>query len=171
LLCVGNYNNGRKAGTWQFFDVAGRLNEKYNYDKGMFTYEAPLYANADLQYMFDDSIKHGDKLTRPLKIGGIYMGYVPYLNIFRLPFSTLDIDTYYFGAAVELLISPLGRLAGYRVRLVSDFYQYDRTFTMDTSLFSEEDKTFTPATFNSQPVMCRIFIKCFVTTDGTLDFY
>jgi len=171
LLAKGEYKNGQKTGVWQFFDLFGNLSERYNYDSKQFTFEAPLYANADLSYRFDDTLKKGDRLTRPLKIGGIYYGFIPYLSIYKLPFDTMDIETDSFGAVVELLISPLGRLAEYKVRVSSAYYQYDRTFTMDLGLFSEEDRTFVPATLNGKPVMSTILIKCYVSSKGELDFY
>jgi len=72
---------------------------------------------------------------------------------------------------IELLVSPLGRLADYKVRLVSAYYQYDQIFSMDVGLFSDEDRTFRPATLNGRPVMSRILIKCYVSSRGELDFY
>ncbi len=171
LLVRGSYNNGKKNGVWQFFDTRGRLNEKYNYNKKRFTFEAPLYSSRDFSFLFDDSIKVKDRLTRPLKIGGIYYGFMPYLNIFRLPFETYDVDTGLFDAYIELLISPMGRLADYKVRIVSFDYQYDQIFNMDVHLFSNADRTFIPATRNGIPVMARIQIHCIVTPSGGLDFY
>jgi hypothetical protein len=140
LLVRGNYKNGKKSGVWQFFDVRGRLNEKYNYDNKMFTYEAPLYSSGDFSFLFDDSLKIGDRLTRPLKIGGVYYGFIPYLNIFKVPFDTFDIDTDAFEADIELLISPMGQLADYNIRLVSPYYNYDQIFNMDIGLFDQEDR-------------------------------
>jgi hypothetical protein len=171
LLVRGTYNNGKKSGTWQFFDIKGQMSEKYNYDKRMFTYEAPLYSLADYSFLFDDSLKKGDRLTRPLKIGGAYFGFVPYLSIFKLPFETNDINTYFFDAYIELLISPMGRLADYNVRVVSPDYHYDHIFNLDVKLFSDEDRTFIPATKNGTPVISRVLIHCFVTPSGGLDFY
>jgi hypothetical protein len=170
-LVRGHYTNGIKTGIWQFFDVTGAQNEKYNYDTKQFTYEAPIYADADLNYSFDDSLKIGDKLTRPLKIGGIYFGFVPYLNIFRVPFDVSDMNSDTFVALIELLISPLGRLADYQVRLVSAYYNFDQIYSLDINLLSEEDRTFTPATLNGIPVISRILIKCYVSPRGELDFY
>jgi hypothetical protein len=170
-LVKGQYKNGAKTGLWQFFDISGRLSERYNYDKKMFTYEGPLYAGADLSYLFDDSLKKGDRLTRPLKIGGVYFGYIPYLNIFKVPFDPLDLNMDLFSAEIELLISPMGRLADYKIRLFSGYYGYDHIFTMDISQFSDEDRSFTPATHNGIPVICRILIKCYVGSKGDLDFY
>ena len=171
LIARGNYKNGKKVGPWQFFDTEQRMVERYNYDKQIFTYEAPLYESADFSYMFDDSLKKGDRLTRPLKIGGIYYGFLPYLDIFRTPFDTIDVDTDSFEGNIELLISPLGRLAGYNIRLTSSEYNYDHIFRMDVNLFSPEDRTFKPATLNGEAVMVRIIIKCYVSPWGTLDFF
>jgi hypothetical protein len=171
VVASGNYTKNLKTGTWQFFDSAGKLVEKYDYDKSEFTYEAPAYAGEDFSYLFDDSLKSGDRLTRPIKIGGIYYGYIPYVNLFQLPFNMFDVDPYDFDAYVELLISPMGRLADYNVHITSVTYEYDHLFKMDVNLFSPEDRTFIPATFNGKPVLTRIIIKCFVTSDGGLDFY
>jgi len=171
LLVRGNYKNGKKSGVWQFFDIKGVLNEKYNYDKKIFTYEAPLYSSPDFSFLFDDSLKKGDRLTRPLKIGGAYFGFLPYLNLFRLPFAAEDVNTDLFDAYIELLISPMGRLADYNIRLVSSDYNYDQIFNLDVHLFSDEDRMFTPATLNGTSVISRILIHCFVTPQGGLDFY
>jgi len=170
LIARGNYKNGKKTGIWQFYDSAGRLNEKYNYNLGKFTYEAPLESD-DFSILFEDTLKTGDRLTRPLRIGGVYYGFIPYLSLFHLPFDTYDINTATFDAYLELLISPMGRLAGYRVRITSAPYQYDHIFTMDVKLFSDEDRQFLPATKNGENVISRILIKCYVTPYGTLDFY
>jgi hypothetical protein len=171
LIALGNYSNGKKTGGWQFFDMRGQLAERFNYNKNKFTYEAPLSATDYLSYLLDDSVKNGDRLMRPLKIGGIYYGLIPYVNLFQMPFDTYDIDTYDFIAYVELLISPLGRLADYHVRVVSAAYQYDYTFNLDVNLFDEDDRTFRPATLNGRPVMSRILIRCSVSPNGKLAFF
>jgi hypothetical protein len=171
VIARGRYNNNKKAGTWFFFDTGGKLVERYNYDKNKFSYEAPPYTSEDLRYLFDDSLKNGDKITMPIKIGGVYFGYIPYVSLFHLPFDSEQFDTDAFDAYVELLISPLGRLADYKVRVVSAYYEYDQTFNLDVNLFSEADRTFVPAKLNGVPVMSRILIKCYVTTSGGLDFY
>ena len=171
LIAAGHYKDNKKTGTWYFFDSKGKLVERYSYDKKTFGYESPLDAADNLRYLFDDSLKKGDRLIVPVKIGGIYFGYLPYVNLFHLPFDSDDVDTYDFAADIELLISPLGRLADYKVRVVSEDYEYDQTFRLDVKLFSEEDRTFVPATFNGQPALSRILIKCVVTPGGGLDFF
>jgi hypothetical protein len=170
-VAKGNYTKNIKTGIWQFFGPTGTLVEKYNYDQKRFTYETPPSATDKFTYLFDDSLKVGDKVSRPVKIGGIYYGYITYLNLFKLPFGLYDIDNYYFVASLELLVSPMGRLADYKVHVVSDYYQYDQTFHFDVKLIGEEDRIFLPATLNGKPVMSRILIKCFITNSGGLDFY
>lgn len=171
LIARGNYDKGVKTGIWTFYDEDGKLNEKYDYDKTEYLYEAPIDTAVAIQFRFDDTIKAGDRLTRPLKIGGIYYGFIPYLSVFKLPFDTYGINMVYFDAVVELLISPGGRLADYKVHLISKAYQYNQTISLSPGLFNEEDKQFAPATLNRRPIMSRIFIRCTVEDDGSLDFY
>jgi hypothetical protein len=170
-IAIGNYTNNQKTGIWQFFNKHGRLIEKYNYNSKAFTFEAPLVPSDDLSYLFDDTLRTDDTLTRPLKAGGNYYGMIPYLSLFRLPFDTFNMNTNSFLAFIELLVSPLGRLADYKVYVRSDMYQYSQDFNFDVNLFSEEDRTFAPATLNGRPIMSRIVIKCYLNYYGGLDFY
>lgn len=170
VIASGNYTNGKKTGTWDFYDTDGKPAQRFNYDENAFKYIARLDTGSDLRFLFDEKLKKTDTVTRPLKIGEPYYGYIPYITIFRLPFDSFDVNTDAFEAQVELLISPMGRLAGYKVHLVSPYYQYDHTISLDVGLFSDEDKTFVPATLNHKPILSRILIKCSVTSNG-LDFY
>ncbi|MCR8559944.1 hypothetical protein KXD93_19995 [Mucilaginibacter sp. BJC16-A38] len=171
LVADGFYTKGTKTGMWSFYDNDGKLAEKFDYDKNQFIFEAPLDTSTDIQYRFDAVIDSGMRVTRPLRIGGIYYGFIPYVNFFRLPFDTEGINLDYFDAVVELLVSPGGRLADYKVHIVSKAYQYNQTINFSPSLFSEEDKQFLPATINRQPVLARVFIHCALNTDGTIDFF
>lgn len=171
LVAEGNYAKGRKTGLWSFYDDEGKLMQKYDFDRTEYIYEAPLDTDTDVTYSFDSQINTGDRLTRPLKIGGNYFGLIPYLSTFRLPFETEGINVDYINAVVELLVSPGGRLADYKVHLLSKVYNYKQSFNFDVGLFADEDKQFSPATLNRQPILARVFIRCSLNTDGTLDFY
>jgi hypothetical protein len=171
LVALGNYRGDKKTGVWQFFSPEGRLIERFNYDTNSFTFEAPVDTADDVVYMVDDTIRKNDIVTRPLKVGGVYYGFIPFINIFQVPFDTMGVDTDSFDAYIELLVSPLGKLADYKVHLVSPLYKYRQVFNLDTHLFSEPDRTFAPATLNGTPVLSRIIIKCFVTETGAIDFY
>ncbi|SHN28264.1 hypothetical protein SAMN05216524_108130 [Mucilaginibacter sp. OK098] len=171
LIARGDYNKGERIGIWTFYDDEGKLNEKFDYDKNEFLFEAPIDTATEIQFKFDANVLPTDRLTRPLKIGGTYYGFIPYINIFKVPFDTYGVNMDYFDAVVELLISPGGRLADYKVHLFSKVYQYTQIINLAVGLFSEEDKKFVPATLNRQPVLARIFIRCSVNDDGSLDFY
>ena len=170
MIASGNYIKDKKAGIWHFYESDGRLVERFNYDTNTLLNEAPLDTADDISYIFDAKIDSTDRLTRPLKIGGSYYGFIPYVNLFKLPFSVIDVNTNSFNAYIELLISPGGRLADYKVHLASAEYDYKQTTTMDLGLFAEEDRQFIPATLNNEPILSRIIIKCYVTRFGDLDF-
>jgi hypothetical protein len=171
LVAEGTYLNGKKVGIWNFYGLRGNLLQRYNYNKDSLEYEARERLPSDFHYLVDKKITDSDRVTKPLRIGGRYFGFLPYLNVFKTPLPTYNGDEEMFVGEVELLISPLGRLAGYKVHLIAPYLEYDQTINLSLSLFKEEQKQFIPATFNHQPVLSRIVIKCRVTDDGGLDFY
>jgi hypothetical protein len=171
-IAQGNYTNGKKTGMWRFYDPKGKLMQVYDYDNHMLKYEAKEYAaSSSFFYTIDKEVADTDKITKPLKIGGRYYGYLPYLGLYQPPFNPYEYGTNGCVAIVELLISPLGRLAEYKVRTACSLLEYDQTITMNVNLFKEEDKQFIPATFNGEPVVSRILIRCHLNQDGALDFF
>ena len=171
LIASGFYKNDKKLGSWHFYNRTGRLVEKFNYNKGNFIFEAPLDDESDLSFVFDDTLEKTDTVTRPLKIGGSYYGFLPYLSIFQLPFETRDLNTEEFTVYVELLVSPGGRLADYKVHVLSNYYDYNQVFNLDINLFADEDRTFIPAALNHSPVLSRVFIHCAVNSNSGIDFF
>jgi hypothetical protein len=172
-VAFGHYTQNKKTGIWDFYGTNGNLIEKYNYDTNTFLYEGYLKKNSYLAFMFDEKINKTDTVTRPIKIGGSYYGYIPYLNIFQLPFdaNATDTNTDYINAVIELLVSPGGRLADYKVHLDSKYYNYHETYTLDVNLLNEEDRIFVPALLNGEPILSRVFINCYINRQGGLDFY
>ena len=170
-VAQGNYTNNKKTGMWRFYDPKGKLMQVYDYDSKTIKYEAKEYAQAsDFYYGIDKEISDTDKVTKPLKVGGRYFGYLPYLGLYQPPFNPYEYGTYGCVAIVELLISPLGRLADFKVRTNCSLIQYDQTIKMHINLFKEEDPQFIPATYNGQPVVSRILIRCTLNSSGSLEF-
>jgi hypothetical protein len=169
LIALGYYSKGKRIGVWRYYSPRGGTYETYNFDKDSIEYEAFENIRSPLRYYVDRELTDSDKTTKPYKIGGRYFGYLPYLTAFKVPFSLNWGDASYFLAQVELLISPLGRLADYKVHLIGPAYV--QTFNLSLNFFKEEDKQFIPATVNKKPVISRILISCRVTDDGGLDFY
>lgn len=171
-IAMGNYTKGKKTGLWRFYDPKSKLMQIYNYDTDSLKYEAKEYANQSVfWYLIDKELSDTDKVTKPVKIGGRYYGYLPYLGMYKIPFSPYEYGTSGCVAVIELLISPLGRLAEYKVHAACSLLQYDQTISMNVNLFKEEDRKFIPATYNGRPVLSRIIIKCRVTENGGLDFF
>lgn len=170
-VAQGNYTNNKKTGIWRFYDPKGKLMQMYDYDSKTIRYEAKEYAQStDLGYGIDREISDTDKVTKPIKIGGRYFGYLPYLGLYQPPFNPYEYGTYGCVAIVELLISPLGRLADFKVHTNCALIQYDQTISMHVNLFKEEDRQFIPATYNGQPIMSRILIRCTLNSSGSLEF-
>ena len=162
---------GKKTGQWFFYSPNGQPLEVYDYDKNILRYEAREDSTSDFRYLLDKALTDSDRVTKPIKVGGRYLGYLPYVGLYKTP---LDIDAYnavYFDGFIELLISPLGRLADYKVRVFSKYMEYDQTTHMDINLFKEEDKQFIPATLNGEPIVSRIVIRCRMVDGGGLDFF
>jgi len=168
-LASGMYTNNKKTGIWHFFDLTGSLVENFDYDRNVLTYEKPddILSETQIQYDFDDSIANSDRVTKPIKVGGRYFAYIPYMRIFKLSDDFIDTNPRLFSAILELLVSPGGRLADFKIHIKSS--DFERTTTFSTELFNEEDKIFIPATLNGKPVMSRIFVRCRLTDDGNLD--
>lgn len=171
LIAEGAYLNGKKIGTWNFYGLRHNLLQRYNFNKDSLEYEASVRLPSNFHYLIDKDITDSDRITIPIRIGGRYYGFLPYLNVFKSPLPTYSGNEEMFVAEVELLISPMGRLASYKVHLMAPGFDYDQTINLSLNFFSEEQKQFIPATFNHKAILSRIIIKCRVTADGGLDYY
>lgn len=169
VVAMGMYDNNKKVGLWRFFSSQGQQLEVYDYTAAKLVFEAPEDTTSSLRYFVDRELQPTDKVTKPVKIGGRYYGYIPYLQLFTLP-DYIDPSTKnFFDVTVELLISPLGRLASYKVNL-NIKGETVRVINMSTNLPDEADKIFTPATLNGEGIGCRIMMKAYITETNHLDF-
>jgi hypothetical protein len=164
----GSFDKDKKVGVWHFYDRSGHLLQNYDYTKKVLLFEAPEDTTSSLRYFVDKVLTDSDRTTKPVKAGGRYFGYLPYLKTFTLPRELLGINRAVSYAVVELLVSPGGRLANFKVHLFSG-YNYHRVFTMSTDMPNEEDKIFTPATLNGEPIGCRIMLTCWIDNEGGLE--
>jgi hypothetical protein len=170
-LASGNYLNNVKTGIWHFYDLNGLLVENFDFIKGKLLYERPddLLSAQQIRYAFDDAITDSALITKPVKPGGRYFGYLPFITIYKLSDDFVGTDLSAFTAVLELLISPQGRLADFKVHIKTD--DFERVTSFSTELFNDEAKRFIPATINGTPVISRIFVRCRITSNGELDVY
>ncbi|GGH02128.1 hypothetical protein [Mucilaginibacter phyllosphaerae] len=170
VVATGEFNNDRQVGLWQFYNEKGVVVQTYNYTLKKLYFEAREDTTSHLRYFIDQVIDTA-AITKPVKIGGIYYGYLPYLKLFKIPNDLAQIDRRFITAIVELLVSPGGRLADYKVTLLSNpMGATIRVVNMNLKLPNPDDLMFTPATLNGQPIACRIMMRCYVSDDGHLDF-
>jgi hypothetical protein len=168
VVATGMFENDKKTGVWRFYDQKGQAMQIYDYTKKQLLFEAREDTSSSLRYFVDKKLDSTSTVTKPLKVGGRYYGYLPYLNLFTVPKDLRDVNYDLFSAVVELLISPYGRLADYKVHLSA--VNFKRTINMNINLPNEEDMVFIPATLNGEPISSRVVIQCYVTNSGHLDF-
>jgi hypothetical protein len=169
-VASGQFDNDKKTGVWHFFDLQGHQLQNYDYTNKKLLFEAVEDTTSNLRYFVDKLLTDTDRTTKPVKAGGRYFGYIPYLKLFKLPAYLMDINRYLSVAVVELLVSPGGRLADFKVHIYSGA-NYEKVFNMSTDMPNEEDKVFIPATVNGDPIGCRVMIKCQINNDGGINFF
>ncbi|MGZ3754959.1 MAG: hypothetical protein ACXVAY_20560 [Mucilaginibacter sp.] len=167
LIASGQYKNNKRTGTWSFYNRKGEAEERYNYDTNILLAEAPEDSVSNFTYAFDGQFNKTDHGTKPVKIGGRYYGYVPYLKLFKLPADLQDIRREQFNVILELLVSPAGRLAEYKIHLKA--VNFERVLRYDPDRIADDFKLFLPATVNNIPVTSRIFISCYINAVDDID--
>lgn len=169
VLAQGKYVNDERVGTWRFFDKKQRLAQVFNYDTGKLIFEAPEDSTSNFKYGMDQMASDSVRITKPLKLGGRYFGYLPYMRFFSFPSELLEMDIEDIEVIMELLISPMGRVADFKIHVLAPLYNYKRVFAIDPNKLFPEDRIFFPATLNKEPISSRILIYCYINRKGDLD--
>ncbi|WP_345213980.1 hypothetical protein [Mucilaginibacter gynuensis] len=164
----GHYTRGKKTGLWHFFNKKGRLMQNYNYDIQKVLYEAPTDSAKNVVYVVDKEFTEKDTVTKPIIVGGSYYGYLPYVRNFYLPQDIKGTYMGQFSVVIELLVSPGGRLADYKVHVTAP--GYDKVAKMSLKNISEGDKIFIPAYYNGEAISSTVLLKCRINNSGKLVF-
>jgi len=163
LLAAGKYENNKRTGTWTFFDKQGAPCQRFNYDANSLLFETQPDTSIRVIYMVDDSLKNNPRFTRPIRIGGLYYGFLPYANLVRLPAMYQGLSNEESSATIEILVSPYGRLAEFKLRVrpyKAPYSDNDAIFNFNINLLDTDDKVFVPATLNKEPISVRMIIPC-----------
>ncbi|MDN5285881.1 MAG: hypothetical protein JWR38_2155 [Mucilaginibacter sp.] len=168
-IASGQFDKDKKIGVWHFYDTKGHLLQNFDYTQKTLLYEAVEDTTSNLRYFVDKLLTDTDRTTKPVKAGGRYFGYLSYLKLFKLPPYLQNINRLVSVAVMELLISPGGRLADFKVHIYSG--NYEKSFNINIDTINEEDKLFIPATVNGDPIGCRIMIKCLINNDDGIDMF
>ena len=167
VLAQGKYADDNRVGLWRFFDKKQRPIQVFNYDTGKLIFEAPEDETSNFKYQIESKITDSIIITKPIKEGGRYFGYLPYLRFFKLPSDLQGYNTDDVKVVIELFISSMGRLAEFKIHIIAPYY--NEAFSVDTEKLFPEDRTFMPATYNNGPISSHIFISCYINKHGELD--
>jgi len=167
LIANGHYTNNQRTGKWTFYNNDGKAIELFDYDKNLLLDEAAEDSTSNFRYVFDGNINKTDRMTKPLKIGGRYYGYLPFLKAFKIPSDLSGITRRDYTVILEILVSPGGMLADFKIHLNSRYYQ--RLIPVDIDRMPDDARKFLPATQNGQPIASRIFISCYLDDGDDID--
>lgn len=172
IVAAGNYNHNKKTGSWYFYDPTGKVIEHYNYDKKELLYEGPKdTAQYKIEYHFDKKISNGDTVSFPVRIGGPFFGYAPYIKQFKIESPVLFSPNSVY-AVLQLLISPIGRLAECKLLVKSKASQRTiDTYVLNNELLSEDDRAFVPASINHENTLANIYILCKIQSNGHISIF
>jgi len=171
-IVSGAYDQNKRVGIWHFYDKDGNVNELYNYTTKKLLYEAPVDSAHDyIEYVFDRKIARTDTATKPIRIGGTWFGYLPYIKLFKIDPGNLYASAP-IRAFLQMLVSPGGRLSECKliIQLQNNNAIVD-TYVLNNELLDEEDKDFVPATINHQPVVSTISVLVKINDNWTISLY
>lgn len=167
VIAQGSYKDDKRIGLWRFFNKTQQLTQVYNYDAGKLLFELPEEERSNFKYIIDKVVNDSVTITKPYKIGGRYFGYLPYLKFFTMPEDLRGEAYEKIAVEMELFISPMGRVADFKFRIKAPFYS--ATINIDPNILLTEDKIFTPATYNKEPISSRIVVNCYINNRGEPD--
>src|ERR1700712_4650926 len=84
LIASGYYTQNKRSGIWYFYNIAGLAVQRYNYDK-----KRPLALGMEdtssniINYNIVNIPQNTDSVSIPVRIGGIFYGYLPYIKKFK----------------------------------------------------------------------------------------
>ncbi|MBE9583064.1 hypothetical protein IM792_01245 [Mucilaginibacter sp. JRF] len=170
-IASGKYERGKRVGVWHFYSKKGVLLQNYDYDKHAITFSSPVDTMRAVRYVIDDEIKPNDAISAPIKPGSVYFGYLAYVSQIKVP-SRLgeEIDVSNLSAIVELLVSPGGRLADFKIRVVSPSGYINKVAEIPLDTLTNEDRIFLPATKNGENVGMTVIITCRFDNRGRIYF-
>jgi len=171
-IVSGVYDHNKRVGIWHFYDNSGHVIELYNYTTGKLLHEAPVDSTHNyITYILDQKFAKGDTITKPVRIGGTWFGYLPYIKFFKIDGSNLY-SSEQIRAFLQILVSPGGRLSECKliVQLKSNNAILD-TYLLKNELLDEYDKQFIPATLNHEPVMSTISVLVKINPDWSVSLY
>jgi len=160
VLAKGEYNNGKRAGQWQFFDATGKPTQIYNYDTGEFSMIDQV-SKRGIACSFAETPTATDVISRPVAIGGAIYAVTPLI-------ARMDIDEKVRPSGLKdgdpplelthvLNIDSTGMVTKHTVTITVEGNA--RTYTINDSDYNDGSPRFTPAKVNGKALPCEVKFK------------
>lgn len=158
----GKYDNGKKVGTWMFYDPNNKLVQQYDYDHSKMLYsdqDAGSYVKTEYTVPATD-----DKATiqPPVKIGGSVLAFLSFYNSKEIPASIVkeksDINIKY-----TVNVDPSGQIADVYADFESNGTRERKKLYVKSSSSGLLD--FIPAKVDGKDVKSTVILSTTVGTD------
>jgi hypothetical protein len=154
IIATGLYKDNERIGRWRFFNENDSLDQVYNYTTQLVEYNLP---NQRIT-CYIDSIKEGDKIIPPMKVGGAF-GLLFLTRLFLPP-----MEVYRGSGAYNLLhlftLDEHGKLIRYETKI--DASNYKKVEEIPLKKLKTEDFEFTPAKVNGKNVSSTLVFEVLV---------
>jgi hypothetical protein len=176
LIASGNYSNNKRTGVWYFYNSMGHEIQQYDFDqKKLISGTVHELTEDFLSYEFLPKVNDSDSVIFPIKVGGLFYGYLNYVNKFKVKTDAENSENTRQHGVLQMLVSPGGRLAECTLlikgRVLINYRPQTATidkYQLDPELLSEDDKLFIPAKVNGVNVAVTIYIYCYIKSNGKI---
>lgn len=156
ILAYGLYKNDKRVGRWRFFKHKDSVEQIFNYDLNKVDYNRPINT---ISYVID-SLKEGDRVIKPVKIGGFRMAFKAIFqesHHYGTPTNPAIYDQFYIFTVNEAAI-----LTKVEEKVSSKDYN-TKTTALNLNKFLNDEFRFIPAYVNGKPKESKIVLKAKLT--------
>ncbi|MES2447249.1 MAG: hypothetical protein V4546_08705 [Bacteroidota bacterium] len=144
IVATGSYKNDKKIGRWRYFKK-DTLQQLYNYNTNTIEHQVN---DEKLKYIID-SLKDGDKLIYPSKIGGSYYGFRFLGPLYTIPHQIRKTQGK-FPIYFIFHLNQKGTVMNLKIKTINGRNQYMQEVNL--SKLNDEQLSFTPAMVNGKAV-------------------
>ncbi|WP_379089852.1 hypothetical protein [Pedobacter sp. UC225_65] len=158
IVAKGLYKDGERIGRWQFFKEGDTLEQIYNYSIKRMEYNLP---HEKIRFEID-SLKEGDRIVYPAKIGGTNYALMYLLKQYIMPYQLQNSNGEYLLSFI-FNIDRNGRLVKYEIKVGNN--KINKLQQVDLKKLKPEDFEFTAAKLNGRNVESTLIFETKFTID------
>ncbi|WP_152969644.1 hypothetical protein [Pedobacter sp. Hv1] len=158
IVAKGLYKDGERIDRWQFFKEGDTLEQIYNYSIKRMEYNQP---HEKIRFEID-SLKEGDRVVYPAKIGGTNYALMYLLKKYSMPYELQNKVGEYLLSFI-FNIDSNGKLVKYQIRVGNN--NFNKLQEVDLKKLNPEDLEFTAARLNGRNVGSTLIFETKLTID------